>query len=298
MLKVDKITKKFGKVIAVENISLEIRKGEIFGLIGANGAGKTTTFRMMLGLIEPTEGLITWEDRKISYKMSNIIGYLPEERGLYLKLKVKDQLRYFAQLRGITKKEADERINYWLERFHISHYLHKKAGDLSKGNQQKIQFVTAILHDPEILVLDEPFTGLDAVNVELMKNVILELKNKGKTILFSSHRLDHVEELCESVCMIKNGKQIMRGKIEDIKSNSKKDKIYVEANYPLRIIDDFKGVKKIEKLNKGYLLHLESENEVYRVLKQIVNRGVVKKFEIKEPTLNEIFIKEVGESYE
>src|SRR5699024_7956475 len=186
------VTKKFGEDIAVNELNLEIPSQELFGFLGGNGAGKTTTFRIILGLIDQTEGDITWKGKELNYKNSDIIGYLPEERGLYPKLKVKDQLIYLGKLRGMTKQAASTEIDSWLDRFQISHYLHKQVEELSKGNQQKIQFISAVLHRPELLILDEPFSGLDPINVEMLKEAVLDLKEGGTTIVFSSHQMDHV----------------------------------------------------------------------------------------------------------
>lgn len=202
MLKIDHVTKRFGSFTAVNDLTLEIPDKQMFGLLGANGAGKTTTFRMILGLLNATEGTVTWKGQPINYGVTNSIGYLPEERGLYPKLKVKDQLVYLGRLKGMTKQNALKEMEKWLERFHITEYADKKVEELSKGNQQKIQFITAVLHKPELLILDEPFSGLDPVNVELLKDAVISLKDDGTSIVFSSHRMEHVEELCEHVCIL------------------------------------------------------------------------------------------------
>lgn len=202
MLTIENVTKTFGSFTAVDNLNLQIPEREMFGLLGANGAGKTTTFRMILGLLSLTDGHITWKGQPVNYSISEKIGYLPEERGLYPKVKVSDQLVYLARLKGMGKKEAEKELMTWLERFGITDYKNKKVEELSKGNQQKIQFISAVLHKPELLILDEPFSGLDPVNVELLKEAVISLKNSGVSIVFSSHRMEHVEELCENLCIL------------------------------------------------------------------------------------------------
>ncbi|QEY88689.1 ABC transporter, ATP-binding protein [Bacillus amyloliquefaciens] len=217
MLTIENVTKTFGSFTAVDNLNLQIPEREMFGLLGANGAGKTTTFRMILGLLSLTDGHITWKGQPVNYSISEKIGYLPEERGLYPKVKVSDQLVYLARLKGMGKKEAEKELMTWLERFGITDYKNKKVEELSKGNQQKIQFISAVLHKPELLILDEPFSGLDPVNVELLKEAVISLKNSGVSIVFSSHRMEHVEELCENLCILQKGKPVVQGNLKDIK---------------------------------------------------------------------------------
>lgn len=225
-LTIDHVVKKFGSFTAVNDLSISIPEREMFGFLGANGAGKTTTFRMILGLLEPTSGSITWNNQVINYQTSNIIGYLPEERGLYPKLKVKEQLIYLGRLRGMKKAEVMTEMKYWLERFKITDYENKKVEELSKGNQQKIQFIASVIHDPKLLILDEPFSGLDPVNVELLKDAVIDLKNKGTSIVFSSHRMEHVEELCEHLCIMHHGKPVVHGALKEIKRSFGKTPSY------------------------------------------------------------------------
>ncbi|WP_277678123.1 ABC transporter ATP-binding protein, partial [Gracilibacillus dipsosauri] len=205
-LELKNVTKRFGSFTAVDNLSLEIPENNIFGFLGANGAGKTTTFRMILNLIDPSGGSITWNGKEINYNNSDRIGYLPEERGLYPKLKVRDQLIYLGKLRGLTKNDASNELKKWLDQLKVPQYLDKKVEELSKGNQQKIQFISAVIHKPKLLILDEPFSGLDPVNVEMLKEAVVELGKSGTSIVFSSHRMEHVEQLCEHLCMLQKGK--------------------------------------------------------------------------------------------
>jgi len=294
MLKIEQVTKKFGEFTAVDGLNLEIGKGEIFGIVGANGAGKTTTFRMILGLLETTEGSITWCGEKIDHTKSGKIGYLPEERGLYPKLTVKDQLLYFARLRGMRKEEVLPRIDYWLEKFEITQYKNKKAGELSKGNQQKVQFIYSVLHEPELLILDEPFSGLDPVNVEQLKSAVREVKEKGTTILFSSHRMEHVELMCENIAMFKKGKTIEKGSIQEIKRKYGKKYINIQTDKEIEF-EKYDSIQQIEKTYFGYRLKITDEHIGERILKDLVVKQIpLRKFEIEEPTLNEIFIQKVG----
>lgn len=216
-LHINHVTKRFGDFSAVDNLSLTIPEKEMFGFLGANGAGKTTTFRMILGLLVPNEGNILWGGKPIDYSVSSLIGYLPEERGLYPKLKVREQLIYLARLKGMSKADANKELTYWLERFKIPEYADKKVEELSKGNQQKIQFIAAVIHKPKLLIFDEPFSGLDPVNVELLKNSVLGLKEAGATIVFSSHRMEHVEEMCEHLCILQKGSPVVQGNLKEIK---------------------------------------------------------------------------------
>lgn len=222
MLKVENVTKYYGDVLAVDDLSFTINDGEIFGLLGVNGAGKTTTFRMIMSLLEPTKGKITLNGKPVGYDVSEKIGFLTEERSLLTKLTVKEQVIYYATLKGMKESDILTRLDYWLDRFGITEYKERKIKELSKGNQQKIQFITAIIHEPDLLVLDEPFTGLDPINVELFMSVIREFKEKGKMIIFSSHRMEHVELFCEKLVILLKGKTVLSGSLKEIKKNYRK----------------------------------------------------------------------------
>ncbi|WP_064091735.1 ABC transporter ATP-binding protein [Rossellomorea aquimaris] len=297
-LRIQQVTKKFGSFKAVDQLSLEITPGEMFGFLGANGAGKTTTFRMVLGLLDASEGNITWNGKDIDYSTSPEIGYLPEERGLYPKMKVKDQIVYLARLRGMEKKEVLKELTYWLERFNVPQYLEKKVEELSKGNQQKIQFIASIIHKPKLLILDEPFSGLDPVNVELLKDAVREIKQNGTTIVFSSHRMEHVEELCESLCIMHKGRPVLHGGLKEIKRSFGKKNILIHADFDLRDLKEFDGVTKLKETTEGVLLQVESETAAEKVFHHVVQKGFLRKFELEEPSLNDIFIEKVGTSYE
>ncbi|RFU62259.1 ABC transporter ATP-binding protein [Bacillus sp. V59.32b] len=297
-LQINHVTKKFGNFTAVDSLNFTIAEKEMFGFLGANGAGKTTTFRMILGLLDPTEGEITWNGKPINYSTSPIIGYLPEERGLYPKLKVRDQVVYLARLRGMEKAAAVKELGYWLERFKVPEYMDKKVEELSKGNQQKIQFITSVIHKPKLLILDEPFSGLDPVNVELLKEAVIDLREKGTTIVFSSHRMEHVEELCENLCIMHRGSPVVAGKLKEIKRSFGKKNVAVHADFDLAFLDEFPGVTKSKTTTEGRVLQVTGEDVAENILRELVPRGFVRKFELQEPSLNDIFIEKVGTTYE
>ncbi|MGG3471165.1 ABC transporter ATP-binding protein [Neobacillus pocheonensis] len=298
VLKLESVTKQFGQFTAVDQLSLEIPNQEMFGFLGANGAGKTTTFRMILGLLDATDGKITWDGKAIDYSTSHLVGYLPEERGLYPKLKVREQLIYLARLRGMPKNEALIELRLWLDRFKIPEYENKKVEELSKGNQQKIQFIAAVLHKPKLLILDEPFSGLDPVNVEMLKEAVLALKENGATIVFSSHRMEHVEEMCEHLCILHKGSPVVYGSLKEIKRNFGKKNLVIHADFKLDGLKDFPGVVKSKPTMEGIHLQIDGEAAADKILKEIVGKGFIRKFALEEPSLNDIFIEEVGNSYE
>lgn len=297
-LNIENVTKKFGDFTAVDQLSITIPEKEIFGFLGANGAGKTTTFRMILGLLSPSEGEISWNGQKITYDNSNQIGYLPEERGLYPKLKVKDQLVYLGRLKGMEKNTILSEMEYWLERFKIPEYANKKVEELSKGNQQKIQFITAVIHKPKLLILDEPFSGLDPVNVEMLKEAVIDLKERGTSIVFSSHRMEHVEELCEYLCIMHKGKPVVHGSLKDIKRSFGKKNVTVHAEFDLHFLKGVPGVTKFKKTSEGVELQIAREDISQHIFEALQEKGFVRKFALEEPSLNDIFIEKVGASYE
>lgn len=297
-LEIEQVTKRFGDFTAVDELSLNIPRSEMFGFLGANGAGKTTTFRMILGLLDLTDGKITWNGKKIDYSTSPEIGYLPEERGLYPKMKVSDQIVYLARLRGMEKKTVLKELDYWLKRFNVPQYLNKKVEELSKGNQQKIQFIASVIHKPKLLILDEPFSGLDPVNVELLKDAVREIKKSGTTIVFSSHRMEHVEELCESLCIMHKGRPVVHGGLKEIKRSFGKKNVVIHADFDLTFLKEKEGVVKLKETTEGVTLQVESEQAAESVFHEVVQKGFLRKFELEEPSLNDIFIEKVGTSYE
>ena len=298
MLKLENVTKYYGDFCAVDNLSFEIKEGEIFGLLGVNGAGKTTTFRMIMGLLDATEGNISLDGKKIDYSVTDNIGFLTEERSLLTKLTVKEQCLYYGALKGMKEEDILKRLEELLKKFEISEYLDKKIKELSKGNQQKIQFITAIINNPKLLILDEPFSGLDPFNVELFKKEIIEMSKKGSMIIFSSHRMEHVELFCKKLVVLLRGKTVLEGDLKDIKKKYRKKNIIVQGDIDINKLSKIKGVVSINKNNLEYEIKIENEDVVNTVYKEISKFDNITKFVVEEPSLNEIFIEKVGEDYE
>ena len=298
MLKLEHVTKYYDDFKAVDDLSFEVKEGEIFGLLGINGAGKTTTFRMIMGLLDITEGVITLDGKKIDYSQTDKIGFLTEERSLLTKLTVKEQAIYFGALKGMSNEKILERLDYLLDKFGIIEYKNKKIKELSKGNQQKIQFITAILNEPKLLILDEPFSGLDPFNIELFKNEILELSKKGSMIIFSSHRMEHVELFCKKLVVLVNGKTVLEGNIKNIKENYQKKNIILKADIDKEKLSKIEGVEEIIEKSDEYEIRISSKDVIDKIFKYVSTCKNVVKFVVEEPSLNEIFISKVGESYE
>jgi len=298
MLKLEHVTKYYDEFKAVDDLSFEVKEGEIFGLLGINGAGKTTTFRMIMGLLDITHGIITLDGKKIDYSQTDKIGFLTEERSLLTKLTVKEQAIYFGALKGMSNEKILERLDYLLDKFGIPEYKNKKIKELSKGNQQKIQFITAILNEPKLLILDEPFSGLDPFNIELFKNEILELSKKGSMIIFSSHRMDHVELFCKKLVVLVNGKTVLEGNIKNIKENYQKKNIILKADIDKEKLKQIEGVEEIIEKSDEYEIRISSKDVIDNIFKYVSTCKNVVKFVVEEPSLNEIFISKVGESYE
>ncbi|ANE45539.1 sodium ABC transporter ATP-binding protein [Paenibacillus swuensis] len=296
-LQLTNVSKQYADKTAVNNISLEVQPGEIYGLLGANGAGKTTTMRMVLGLIYPDSGEIRLKGQKQTLANSRRIGYLPEERGLYPKVKVSEQILYLAQLRGVSRKQADTDLKRWLEKFEVPEYYDKKVEELSKGNQQKIQFIAAVIHNPEIMVLDEAFSGLDPVNVELLKETVKELRDNGASILFSTHRMEHVEELCRNITILHKSNTVLKGSVKDIKRSFPKEKVVLGVEHELRGLESVAGVTGVKRTESGYVLGIDRPEAAQDVLAAAMSQGPLQKFEVPELTLNEIFIRSVGERH-
>ena len=294
-LKLENVSKKFVGKQAVDNISFEVDKPSVFGLLGTNGAGKTTTIRMLLGIIKKDTGEITWNGKKVERKSVNF-GYLPEERGVYPKTKIYDQLMYFAKLKGMNQKDADAAIKKWAKVLKVEEYIPMPAEKLSKGNQQKIQFMTAIIHDPELIVLDEPFSGLDPVNSEILKNVIIDLVKEGKYIIMSSHQMASIEEFCTDILILNKGKTVLKGNLKEIKEKYKANRLELSTDKNIdEYIKEFNMEIEFSK-NNEYSIKIDSEEKAHQLLEKLVKDHIeVDKFEIKKPTLNDIFIEKVGE---
>ena len=298
MLKVENVRKKYGDLVAVDNLSFEVADGEIFGLLGLNGAGKTTTFRMIMNLLDDYEGTILLDNEKVSYKTTDKIGFLTEERSLLTKLTVLEQVIYYGVLKGMPEDKIEKELDYWLDIFKIKEYKNKKIKELSKGNQQKIQFITAIIHHPKLLILDEPFSGLDPVNVELFKSVILKLKQEGTSIIFSSHRMEHVELFCEKLVVLVKGESVLSGYLKDIKNDYRQKNAHVIGDIDISKIEKLDYVKEIETINDEYIIKITDNNYTNELFREISKYKNITKFIVEEPSLNEIFISKVGEAYE
>lgn len=298
MLEVKNVTKYYGDFKAVDNLSFTVKEGEIFGLLGVNGAGKTTTFRMIMGLLDPTEGEITLDGKKIDYSVTDQIGFLTEERSLLTKLTVKEQCLFYGHLKGMKESEILKRMDELLEKFSISSYREKKIKELSKGNQQKVQFITAILNRPKLLILDEPFSGLDPFNVELFKSEIVEMSKNGSIIIFSSHRMEHVELFCKKLVIILKGKTVLEGYLSDIKEQYRKKDIFIKGTVSKEELEKVSGVLEVIEKADEYEVKIESKKIVPKVFQVVSKAKDITKFVVEEPSLNEIFVSKVGESFE
>ncbi|MGX7390812.1 ABC transporter ATP-binding protein [Dolosigranulum pigrum] len=299
MLEVSNLRKSFGETVAVDGLSFTIEPGEIMGLIGQNGAGKTTTFRLILNLLVANAGQTLWNGESIGEGLLDNIGYLPEERGLDEKLTVEQQLLYLGQLNGMTKREVTESIDTWMERFQVKGDRKDKISSLSKGNQQKVQLIATLMHEPDLIILDEPFSGLDPVNAELLEDGIRHAAKRGASIIFSSHNMANVESLCQSVVMLKNGRQVLGGTIDEVKSLFDRLKIYLEAPIATAELEAISGVQSVEQLDARHrLIHIEQEAVGRDVFEAAHQSGTVYQFSQQAPTLEEIFKERAVESDE
>jgi len=296
-VKLDRVSKTFGEFTAVRELSLSVRARRIFGLLGPNGAGKTTSIRMIVNITAPDTGTIEVFGQKLDSQMQDRIGYLPEERGLYKRMKVGDQLKFFAELKNVSGKEADARIDRWLARLKIPEWKNKKAMELSKGMQQKVQFIAAILHDPDLLILDEPFSGLDPVNVELLEKVVVELKQSGKTIIFSTHQMEVAERICDDICLINRSQKVFEGSLREIKSSFGRNLVALRFEGGNGVLADTSLVSKIDHHSDETEVLLAPNASAQVLLRRLVDSGArIEKFEMVEPSLNDIFIAKVTEN--
>jgi ABC-2 type transport system ATP-binding protein len=296
VLEVKELTKSFGKIKAVDHVSFTVPEGSVFGIIGRNGAGKTTTIRMMMNIYIPDSGEVILRGTKIGQEFKDKAGYLPEERGLYKKMKVWDTLLYFAELKGKTGREIERKANYYLKKFELFDRKNSKLEDLSKGNQQKIQFITTILHDPEFLILDEPFSGLDPINTDILKEIILDLKSQGKIIILCTHLMDFAERLCDHIALIEKGKLILQGSLSEIKSRFAKNNILISCKEDIMFLKDLGIAESIIDNGNEKIIKLKNGSEPQEILRQLVQRNIkIKKFAADEISLHEIFIEATGE---
>jgi ABC-2 type transport system ATP-binding protein len=287
------VTKAYESKIAVHNLSLSIVAGQMFGLLGPNGAGKTSSIRMMMGITIPDSGRISLFEKPFERKSLERVGYLPEERGLYKKMKVADQLVFFGQLHGLAAEEAHTRAVAWAKRMEIADSLHKRTEELSKGMQQKIQFIATLLHDPELIVMDEPFSGLDPLNAVLVEKTLLELKSQGKAILFSTHRMDQVEKLCDSICLINNGEAVLAGNLREIKSRYERNRVIVEFQGSSTFLNS-EEIAESKNFAGHAEIKLKPHGNAQKLLHEAAAIATIYRFELVEPSLEEIFIETVG----
>ena len=297
-LLVEHINKSFAEFQVIKDLSMEVKEGSIFGFLGANGSGKTTTMRMILDILRPDTGHITWNGKAVREVPRRYWGYLPEERGLYPKMVVEEQLLFLARLYGVSKQAAQKELDEWFERFQIKANRKKKVEELSKGNQQKVQFLAAILHDPAILIMDEPFSGLDPVNASILKEAFLEMRHRGKTLIFSTHQLEQVEELCEDVVIINKGEAVVQGSVREIKRQYGRNVIRLKLDNDAegRWLDTLEGVH-VTKRRQDYIemqiqAHIDANLIVEKALR---HGGAISRFELAEPSLTDIFIERVSE---
>lgn len=298
MLEVKSVVKTFGSLVAVDHLSFQVEDGEIFGLLGENGAGKTTTFRMILGLLEPDSGTVLLDGKRIDYTITDKIGYVTEERSLLTKMTVKEQILYYGALKGMEEEVILKELDKWLKHFEIESYKDKKIKELSKGNQQKVQFISAVINHPKLLILDEPFTGLDPINVRMMKEAIYQLKKEKTSIIFSSHQMEYIEEFCEKLIILVKGKKILDGELEEIKKSFGIKKIEIKAKgVNFSKLKAIEGVKEVVENATNFTVFIEREDVVPKVF-QWIKKYDVSKFEAVGSSLSDIFIEMVGKSNE
>ena len=294
ILELKNIEKSFGEKKVLTGVSFKAEGGKAFGLLGRNGAGKTTSIRILMDVFPANSGEVLIDGKPINYNKVGI-GYLPEERGLYPKKTIIDQLTYFAELKGMSHKAAVKAVDYWLERLGMMEYRNKRLDTLSKGNQQKIQLVTALAHDPDIVILDEPFSGLDPVNAMLLKDVVKEQISKGKIVLFSSHQMSYIEEFCDSIAILNAGKVALHGDLHDIKRDYPRDRLVVRTEYPEQIQTDFGTACKVMG-NGALLIQLSSPEEKKAVMARLVEHYDIDEVKVYEPSLNDIFVEYAGDA--
>ena len=291
------VTKRFGDFTAVKDLSLAVRAGRIFGLLGPNGAGKTTTIRMIVNITAPDSGTVELFGRHITPELQDRIGYLPEERGLYRKMRVADQLRFFAELKNVDPKVSAPKIDHWLARLKLSEWKRKKSIELSKGMQQKVQFITTVLHEPDLVVLDEPFSGLDPVNVELLKEVVLDLKRSGKTVIFSTHQMELAEKICDDICLVNRSRKILDGSLRQIKQSFGRNAVALRVDGDANVLNDRSLVSNVQHHSDEIEVLLAPDANPQELLRKLVAAGAhITKYEMIEPSLNDIFIQKVSES--
>ncbi|MDX6712264.1 MAG: type transport system ATP-binding protein [Blastocatellia bacterium] len=298
-LNIEHVTKRFEDFVAVNDLSLKARAGRIFGLLGPNGAGKTTMIRMIVNITAPDSGKILLFGQHMTAALQDRIGYLPEERGLYKRMKIGEQLRFFAELKNLDGREATRRIDLWLEKVKLSEWRNKKTMELSKGMQQKVQFIAAVLHDPELLILDEPFTGLDPISVALIEGLVLELKAAGKTIIFSTHGMEQAERICDDICLLNKSKKVLDGSLREVKSSFGRNAVALRVDGAADVLNDRSLVSQLQTSSDEVEAVLAEGIDSQELLRRILATGArISKFELVEPSLRDIFISKVGQTNE
>jgi ABC-2 type transport system ATP-binding protein len=290
----DQVTKSFGEFTAVSELSLSVHPGRIYGLLGPNGAGKTTTIRMIVNITAPDSGQIKLFGKQITPELQDRIGYLPEERGLYKKMRIGEQLKFFAALKTVDGKEAEQRVDRWLARLKLTEWKGKKASELSKGMQQKVQFITAVIHEPDLLILDEPFSGLDPVNVNLLKDIVMELKAAGKTIMFSTHQMEVAEKICDDICLINRSRKVLEGGIREVKRGFGRNAVALRMAGGEHVLADSTMVSNVEHHSDSIEVLIADGANPQQLLKRLIAAGaIIERFEMIEPSLHDIFIQKV-----
>lgn len=284
------LVKRYSSKLATDDVSFNVKKAEIFGLLGPNGAGKTSIIRMITAITAPDSGEILFDGNILNENHQQLIGYMPEERGLYKKMRVDEQLRYLLLLKGVHKKQVDEKIDYWLKRLQISAWKSTKLGELSKGMQQKIQFIATVAHEPSLLILDEPFSGLDPINTVLIKDVITELKEKGISIIFSTHRMEQVEEICDRIVLINDGKVLVEDEIMSLREKHRKGVYALELDREVIDFQEFSDVEIIENMGRKFVVRLLNGKSGNQFLAEVMGKAEIRRFEMHLPSLNDIFI--------
>ena len=297
-LELRSVRKAYDRFVAVDDLSFSIAAGTMFGLLGPNGAGKTSTIRMMIGITLPDSGQVRMFGEPFHRGLLKRVGYLPEERGLYPKMKVIEQLVFLGEIRGLSAAEAKKRAHHWGERLDIAPHFEKKTQELSKGMQQKIQFIATLLHDPDFIIMDEPFSGLDPVNARLLEEVLVEVRREGKTILFSTHRMDHVEKLCDSICVVHHGKAVLSGELRQLKSRYARDKVQIvfTDGHPHELLSNNSLIQKLDRFEGYVQVQLAPGADSQQLLAALAQRARMERFQLMEPTLEDIFIEVVGKT--
>lgn len=289
------LVKLFGKIRAVDEVSFSVPDNQIFGLIGRNGAGKTTTIRMIMNILAPDSGEVIYKGEKIGEKFRSLVGYLPEERGLYKKMKVMDTINFFADVKGKSQEQVKSRAEYYLKKFELYDRRLSKVDELSKGNQQKVQFISTIIHNPDFIILDEPFSGLDPVNTELLKEIILELKSEGKIIILSTHLMDFAEKLCDHIVLINHGKVVLSGPLQELKSRFAGDVALLETNDDVEFLSLADYVERVGRNGNQYSIRLKHREDAHNLLSELVARDVkIQRFVVNDISLHEIFLQVAG----